>query len=90
MTSRDSPTMEDGNFCCVCDPYFLKDLRADEKFLEISRYPGMAPVSSMQPGASSMSPPQIGFNSAWGGGLMSMQSVDMAGQQTMPKQTVGI
>lgn len=88
MTSRSAPTMEDGNYCCVCDPYFLKDLRSDDKFLEISRYPGMAPIGSMTPGASSMAPPQINFNGAWAGGLMNMQSVDMAGQQTMPKNEI--
>jgi hypothetical protein len=84
MTTRNAPTFEDGNYVCVCDPYFLKDLRADSKFLEVSRYPTYAPIGAMTPGASSMAPPQLPFNSPWGQGLMAGQTKDVMGQTLMP------
>lgn len=84
MTSRNVPTFEDGNYVGVCDPYFLKDLRQDSKFLEVSRYPTMCPIGSMTPGAGSMSPPQVPFNSPWAQGLMAGQAIDVQGQTMMP------
>jgi len=84
LTARNAPTFEDGNYCCVCDPYFMKDLRSDPKFLEISRYPGSVPVSGMTPPAAGMQPPQIPFSSAWHSGIMTGQAVDILGQQIMP------
>jgi hypothetical protein len=91
LAVRNAPLMEDGNYCCACSPYFLKDLRADDKFLEISRYPGFAPMQAMIPGATGMAPPQIPFTSYWSqGGLMQGQSMSLAGQSLMPKIPVGI
>jgi hypothetical protein len=84
MTVRNCPTFEDGNYVAVVDPYFLKDLRADSKFLEVSRYPTMVPIGSMMPGAGSLSPPQVPFNSPWAQGLMAGQAVDVQGQTMMP------
>jgi hypothetical protein len=88
ITTRNCPTFEDGNFCGVCSPYFLKDLRADSKFLEVSRYPGYCPVGSMAPGAGSMAPPQVPFNDVWAKGLMQGQAIDLMGQSLMPKQKI--
>lgn len=63
----------------------MKDLRADSKFLEVSRYPGVCPVDAMAAPASAMQPPQIPFNSPWAKGLMSGQAVaDVQGQTMMP------
>lgn len=78
--------MEDGNFAAICDAYFLKDLRSDSKFLEVSRYPGYCPVSALHSPSSSMQPPQIPFNSVWSQGLMQGQAInmDMMGQQLFP------
>lgn len=84
MTFRNVPTFEDGNFVCVCSPYFLKDLRADSKFLEVSRYPTHCPIGAMTPGVGSMSPPQLPFNSPWAQGLMAGQAMDVMGQTMMP------
>lgn len=88
MTTRNAPTFEDGNFVCVCSPYFLKDLRKDSKFLEISRYPTFAPVGAMTPGATSLAPPQLPFNSPWAQGLMAGQAIDVMGQTMMPKNNI--
>lgn len=88
ITTRNAPTFEDGNYCGVVSPYFLKDLRSDSKFLEVSRYPGYCPVSSMQPGAGSMAPPQVPFNDVWAKGLMQGQAIEMMGQTLMPKNNV--
>lgn len=86
MTARHVPTFEDGTFACVCDPYFLKDMRSDSKFLEVSRYPGFCPVGAMTPGSGSMTPPQVPFNSVWAQGLMQGQAMnmDMTGTSLMP------
>lgn len=84
ITTRNAPTFEDGNYCGVCSPYFLKDLRADAKFLEVSRYPGYCPVGNMSPGAGSMAPPQVPFNDVWAKGLMQGQAIDLMGQTLMP------
>lgn len=85
LTNRNAPTFEDGNYCGVCSPYFLKDLKRDKEFLEISRYPGAVPVDAMASAGGSMQPPQIPFsNSIHVAGLMAGQSRDVNLQTTMP------
>jgi hypothetical protein len=81
---RFAPTFEDGNYCGVVSPYFLKDLRSDSKFLEVSRYPGYCPVTYMKDGSGSMSPPQVPFNDVWAKGLMQGQAIDVMGEALMP------
>lgn len=91
---RNCPQFEDGNYVCACSPVFLKHLRSDSKFLEITRYyasnPALMPASSMTPGANgSFSPPQINFNAApFQAGLTGGQANDIAGQVMMPKNNV--
>lgn len=85
LTIRNAPKFEDGNYACVCTPYFLKDLRRDDEFREVARYPGQVPVSLMTPPGSSMQPPQIPFSSSpYVGGLMAGQAQDLMGQSQMP------
>lgn len=85
MTDRNSPTFEDGNYCGVCSPYFLRDLRRDKEFLEISRYPGQIPVEAMTAPTTGMAPPQIPMVAGpWVAGLMGAQARDVNLQQTMP------
>jgi hypothetical protein len=40
MRNRNSLQFRDGNYCGIISPLFLKDLRRDEAFLNVSRYPG--------------------------------------------------
>lgn len=85
MTTRNAPKFEDGSYACVCTPYFLKDLRRDDEFREVARYPGQVPVSMMTPPGTSMQPPQVPFSSSpYVGGLMAGQAQDLMGQSSMP------
>ena len=85
MTDRNAPTMEDGHYCGICSPFFLKHLRRDKDFLEISRYPGHVSIDQMLPPSAGMQPPQIPFaNSPWIGGLMAGQARDVNLQMSMP------
>lgn len=89
MTNRNAPTFEDGNYCAVVSPYFLRDLRRDKEFLEISRYPGQVPVEAMTPGSTGMAPPQVPMVAGpWVAGLMGAQARDVNLQQTMPKNEI--
>lgn len=89
LTTRNAPTFEDGNYCGVCTPYFLKHLRRDKEFLEISRYPGQVPVEMMAQGSQPMAPSQIPFTSSpWIGGIMAGQARDVNLQTTMPKNNI--
>lgn len=87
---RNCPQFEDGNYVCACSPVFLKHLRSDDKFLEITRYyasnPALMPASAMSPGANgSFAPPQINFNAApFTVGLTGGQANDVMGEVMMP------
>lgn len=85
LTTRNVPRFEDGNYACVCSPRFLKHLRQDPKFMEISRYPGSVPVGAMHQPSSPMNPHQIPFtDTPWTGGLMAGQAQRAGMQPTMP------
>lgn len=83
LTTRNVPRFEDGNYACLCSPRFLKHLRQDPKFMEVSRYPGAVPVGDMIRPNAPMNPAQIPFvNTPFGSGLMGGQAAK-AGMQTM-------
>lgn len=85
LTTRNVPRFEDGNYACVCSPRFLKHLRQDPKFMEVSRYPGAVPISAMRQPSSPMNPHQIPFaDTPWMGGLMAGQSQKIGMQSTVP------
>jgi hypothetical protein len=85
LTARNAPTFEDGTYACLCSPYFLKDLRSDPKFMEISRYPGQIGSADMLAPAGAMQPPQIPFcNAVWQNGLMAGQARSVGMQDMMP------
>lgn len=89
LTTRNVPRFEDGNYACVCSPRFLKHLRQDPKFMEVSRYPGAIPVGAMRQPSSPMNPHQIPFtDSPWMGGLMAGQAQKVGMQSTMPKNNI--
>jgi hypothetical protein len=41
LRKRNVPVFQDGYYRCIADPSFMKDLRADQGFREVARYPGM-------------------------------------------------
>jgi hypothetical protein len=41
LRKRHVPVFADGYYRCIADPSFMKDLRADQGFREVARYPGM-------------------------------------------------
>jgi hypothetical protein len=90
LFTRNCPQFEDGNYVCACSAIFIKHLRSDSKFLEITRYyasnPSLVPASAMTNGAAgSFAPPQINFNAApWQSGLTGGQANDVMGQVMMP------
>lgn len=85
LTTRNVPRFEDGNYACVCTPRFLKHLRQDPKFMEVSRYPGAISVGEMRSPLAPMNPHQIPFvNSPWTGGLMAGQAAKVGMETMMP------
>lgn len=44
MQLRNVPSMEDGNYCCLCSPRFMKHLRQDPDFRDQCRNVGYMPV----------------------------------------------
>ena len=62
LRKRNVPVFQDGYYRCIADPSFMKDLRADQGFREVARYPGMgapnplmgmsAPNAALYPGRS--------------------------------------
>lgn len=92
LTTRNVPRFEDGNYCCVCSPRFLKHLRQDPKFMEVSRYPGAISVGEMIKPATPMAPYGIPFAgggagsaiSPWQAGLMGGQAAKAGSQTMMP------
>ena len=51
LRKRHVPVFEDGYYRCIADPSFMKDLRADQGFREVARYPGMPGQGSPLMGA---------------------------------------
>lgn len=93
LAVRNCPQFEDGNYCCACSFIFMKHLRADSKFLEITRYyssnPNLMPATNMTPGSSPFTPPQIGFNATpWQAGITAGGANDIMGQVMMPKNEI--
>lgn len=91
LTTRNVPRFEDGNYACVCSPRFLKHLRQDPKFMEVSRYPGAIAVGDLRQPSSPMNPAQIPFVggangalSPWASGLMGGQAAKSGAQSMMP------
>ena len=85
LTTRNVPRFEDGNYACICSPRFLKHLRQDPKFMEISRYPGAIPITEMGQPSSPMQPARIPFvNAPWVGGLMQGQAMRAGMQSLIP------
>ena len=41
LRKRHVPVFGDGYYRCIADPSFMKDLRADQGFREVARYPGI-------------------------------------------------
>ncbi|MEM9482118.1 MAG: hypothetical protein AAGA83_00345 [Cyanobacteria bacterium P01_F01_bin.116] len=74
MRSRNVPTFADGNYRAICSPKFMKHLRQDSDFREVSRYPGFPGL--MLPNGSP--------NMAIFGGPQYMQPNNIQGQHTMP------
>ena len=89
LFTRNCPQFEDGNYVCACSAIFIKHLRSDSKFLEITRYyasnPSLVPASAMTPGAAgSFAPPQIPFNAPWQQGITGGQANDVMGEVQLP------
>jgi hypothetical protein len=76
LRKRNVPVFADGYYRCIADPSFMKDLRADQGFREVARYPGMGQPNPMM---GSMSP-----NSAIYGGGQYGQAQFVAGEPVMP------
>lgn len=66
----------DGYYRCIADPSFMKDLRADQGFREVARYPGMGQPNPMM---GAMAP-----NAAIYGGGQYGQAQFVAGEPIMP------
>lgn len=67
MSNRNVPRFQDGFYRCICDPTFMKHLRQDPDFREISRYPGNGVIDPgqayLQPNANAF----LGIGPAYGG-----------------------
>ena len=71
------PVFQDGYYRCIADPSFMRDLRADQGFREVARYPGMAQGNPLM-GAGGPS------QAIYGGGQYG-QAMFVAGEPVMPK-----
>jgi hypothetical protein len=76
LRKRNVPVFADGYYRAIADPSFMKDLRADQGFREVARYPGMGQPNPMM---GAMSP-----NSAIYGGGQYGQAQFVAGEPVMP------
>ena len=70
------PVFQDGYYRCIADPSFMRDLRADQGFREVARYPGMGQGNPLM-GA-------MGPNQAVYGGGQYGQAMFVAGEPVMP------
>jgi hypothetical protein len=76
LRKRNVPVFQDGYYRCIADPSFMKDLRADQGFREVARYPGMGQGNPLM-GA-------MGPNQAIYGGGQYGQAQFVAGEPVMP------
>jgi hypothetical protein len=76
LRKRNVPVFADGYYRCIADPTFMKDLRADQGFREVARYPGLGQGNPLM---GSMGP-----NSAIYGGGQYGQAQFVAGEPVMP------
>jgi len=76
LRKRNVPVFADGYYRCIADPSFMKDLRADQGFREVARYPGMGQGNPLM-GA-------MGPNQAIYGGGQYGQAQFVAGEPVMP------
>ena len=76
LRKRHVPVFADGYYRCIADPSFMKDLRADQGFREVARYPGMGQGSPLM-GA-------MGPNQAIYAGGQYGQAQFVAGEPVMP------
>lgn len=86
LRMRHAMPMEDGNYCCLCSPRFLKHLRQDPEFRKVAQNVGYAPVQ-IGPGLPGQ-PPQIPFvnnpNTLLFGGGQINQAMAINGMPVMP------
>jgi len=76
LRKRNTPVFADGYYRCIADPSFMKDLRADQGFREVARYPG---TGGPNPLLGMMAP-----NAAIYGGGQYGQAQFLAGEPVMP------
>ena len=76
LRKRHVPVFGDGYYRCIADPSLMKDLRADQGFREVARYPGMGQGSPLM-GAG-------GPNQAIYAGGQYGQAQFVAGEPVMP------
>ena len=76
LRKRNVPVFQDGYYRCIADPTFMRDLRADQGFREVARYPGMGQGNPLM-GAG-------GPNQAIYGGGQYGQAMFVAGEPVMP------
>ena len=76
LRKRNTPVFADGYYRCIADPSFMKDLRADQGFREVARYPGMGQPNPLM---GMMAP-----NAAIYGGGQFGQAQFVAGEPVMP------
>jgi hypothetical protein len=76
LRKRNTPVFADGYYRCIADPSFMKDLRADQGFREVARYPGMGQTNPLM---GAMAP-----NAAIYGGGQYGQAQFVAGEPVMP------
>jgi hypothetical protein len=76
LRKRNVPVFADGYYRCIADPSFMKDLRADQGFREVARYPG---TGAPNPLMGMMAP-----NAAIYGGGQFGQAQFVAGEPVMP------
>ena len=76
LRKRNVPVFSDGYYRCIADPSFMKDLRADQGFREVARYPGSGAPNPLM---GMMAP-----NAALYGGGQFGQAQFVAGEPVMP------
>ena len=76
LRKRHVPVFQDGYYRCIADPSFMKDLRADQGFREVARYPGMGAPNPLM---GSTSPNQAIYSGGQYG-----QAQFVAGEPVMP------
>lgn len=76
LRKRNVPVFADGYYRCIADPSFMKDLRADQGFREVARYPGMGQPNPLM---GMMAP-----NAALYGGGQYGQAQFVGGEPVMP------